>query len=89
MSEPITQDDVQSWLYIVELMRGNAVQNQDDRLVVEAVANISSGAGLVNTNIPTDIVTLIVNAIEVGYASALNDVRDRDLENHGLGPIDI
>jgi hypothetical protein len=54
-----------------------------------SVANISSGAGLVNTNIPTDIVTLIVNAIEVGYASALNDVRDRDLENHGLGPIDI
>jgi hypothetical protein len=65
-------------------MQGNAVHDQDAWLVGEAIANISSGAGLVNTSIPTDIVTLITTAIEVGYASALNDIRDNQID--GVGP---
>ena len=84
MSDRFTEADVRKWQYIVSLMQANAVQGHDVHLVAEQVAKISSGAGLVNASIPMNIVTVITDAMEVGYASAVNDVRDQRLD--GLGP---
>ena len=86
MNQTDTEDELRTAQRVLELMQANAVHDRDTRIVSEAVANISSGAGLVNTSIPTDIVTLITTAIGIGYASALNDVRDDQVD--GLGPIE-
>lgn len=87
MDQTYTETEIRDTQDLLELMQANAVHNRDARIVSEAVANISSGAGLVNSSIPGDIVTLITTAIEIGYATALNDIRNSKIE--GLGPIDL
>jgi hypothetical protein len=84
LEQTYTPSEIRSSQDVLDLIRANAVHDQDAHLVREAVANISSGAGLVNTPIPADVLALITTAIEIGYASALNDVRDDQVD--GLGP---
>ena len=82
--DSFAEHDEAQWAYMLDLMRANAVHDHDEHLVAEAVANISSGAGLGNSSMPTPIVELIHAALATGYASAINDVREHRIA--GLGP---
>lgn len=81
-----TRGDVDSWLRVIELLHANAVADVDARVVSEAVANISSGAGLVHSALPAPLLTLVHETLEAGYGHALRDVRDGRIA--GLGPTD-
>jgi hypothetical protein len=51
----------------------------DERRAYDAVANLWSGYGYQDA--PTEVIKMLVNAIEIGYMPALNDVRDGDLDD--------
>lgn len=55
------------------------VHDEDVRAASEAAANLASGSGYLNA--PTELVEAFTRAIETGYAAALADVRQGDLDS--------
>ena len=55
---------------------------QDQRAASEAMANLSSAFGYQDA--PTDVLRMLVAATEVGYMTALRDVRDGDFDDEIL-----
>jgi hypothetical protein len=49
----------------------------DEREAAQAAANLWSGFGYLDA--PTDVLRMFVQVIEVGYMTALNDVRDGNI----------
>lgn len=64
---------------IANLHAGTARTPADARRAHEAVANLWSAYGYQDA--PTQVVEMLVTAIEIGYAAALNDVRAGDLDD--------
>ncbi|MEU3755100.1 hypothetical protein AB0H17_20375 [Streptomyces olivoreticuli] len=54
------------------------VPGEHARAADHAAANLCSGAGL--SVAPTELQQLITEAIQIGYAAALKDVRDGDFD---------
>lgn len=67
------------WLEVVSTMSEAVQQPEDRRTVQEAVANLSSGHGLYFT-LPGQVAELVEVAVSAGYAQALHDLRDGDLD---------
>jgi hypothetical protein len=49
----------------------------DEREAAQAAANLWSGFGYLDA--PTDVLRMFAQVIEVGYMTALNDVRDGNI----------
>jgi hypothetical protein len=59
---------------IAQLHNTVAIDPGDEREAAQAAANLWSGFGDLDT--PTDVLRMFVQAIEVGYMTALSNVRD-------------
>jgi hypothetical protein len=73
------EHDVDSWAEAVaNLHAGTAHDPGDARRAYEAMANVWSAYGFQDA--PIEVLRMLVNASEVGYMAALNDIRDGDLD---------
>ena len=76
----VSEYDVDGWIEaIANLPASTAHDPGDARTAYEAVANLWSGYGYQDA--PIEVLRMLVNAIEIGYMAALNDIRDGDLDN--------
>jgi hypothetical protein len=78
VSAAASEDDIRGWVDAVASLHHNAVHDQDARAAADAAANLWSGLGF--RDAPTDILEMLVQAIEAGYATALHDLRDGGLD---------
>ena len=71
--------DVDGWAdAVATLHAANARDAGDERAASEAMANLWSAFGYQGA--PTDVLRMLVAATEVGYMTALRDVRDGDFD---------
>jgi hypothetical protein len=74
----ITRKTVDEWVELIAQLHNNvATDPGDEREAARAAANLWSGFGCLDA--PTDVLRMFVQAIEVGYMTALSDVRDGNL----------
>lgn len=72
--------DVTGWSEAIANLHATTAHDPGDaRTAYEAVANLWSEYGYQDA--PTEVLRMLVNAIEIGYMAALNDVRDGDLDD--------
>ena len=71
--------DVTSWSEAVANLHASTAHDPGDaRRAYEAMANVWSAYGFQDA--PIEVLRMLVNASEVGYMAALNDVRNGDLD---------
>jgi len=71
--------DVDQWAEAIANLHASTGHDPGDERRAYAVANLWSGYGYQDA--PTEVIRMLVNAIEIGYMAALNDVRDGDLDD--------
>nr|WP_152332191.1 hypothetical protein [Micromonospora purpureochromogenes] len=75
-----SKDDVTGWSEAVANLHTNTAHDPgDERRAYEAMANVWSEYGYQDA--PTEVLRMLVNATEVGYMAALNDLRRGDLDD--------
>lgn len=76
----ISEDDVAGWREAVANLHANTAHDPaDSRRAYEAMANVWSGYGYQDA--PIEVLRMLVDATEVGYMAALNDLRDGKLDD--------
>lgn len=71
--------DVDQWSEAIANLHANTEHDPGDgRQAYEAIANVWSAYGYQDA--PTQVIKMLVNACEIGYMAALNDLRDGDLD---------
>lgn len=75
----ISKDDMRSWADGVSRLHAATVHREDEMAAGQAAAMLMSGGGFVHE--PMEVLTMLTQTIEVGYAAALADLRDRRLED--------
>jgi hypothetical protein len=70
----IDEDEINGWIDAIAVLYGTAVRDEDARVTAEAVANLWSGFGYQDP--PPQVQQMLIQAIEIGYATAMHDVRD-------------
>ena len=76
----ISEYDVNGWVDAIANLHASTSHDPGDaRRAYEAVANLWSEYGYQDA--PIEVLRMLVNAIEIGYMAALNDVRDGDLDD--------
>ena len=74
----ITRKTVDEWVEMIARLHDTvATDPGDEREAAQATANLWSAFGYLDA--PTDVLRMFVQAIEVGYMTALNDVRDGNI----------
>ncbi|MFV2101873.1 hypothetical protein [Micromonospora sp. LOL_024] len=75
-----SERDVIGWSEAVTNLHGNTAQGAGDvRRAYEAMANVWSAYGYQDA--PTEVLRMLIDATEVGYMVALNDIRNGDLDD--------
>ncbi|WP_432945689.1 hypothetical protein ACQPXM_06230 [Kribbella sp. CA-253562] len=82
-----SEHDLESWSELVSSMHAvTAHDPADERLAYEAMANIWSGSGYQSYDSLSDAaLRMLITATEIGYAAALKDIRNGDLDAEILG----
>lgn len=75
----MSQRDLDNLVEAVSMLHSNAVHSEDASTVAEAAANELSGWGY--RDAPFEVLCMIVEAFQAGYAVALRDLRDGDLDD--------
>lgn len=76
----VSEYDVNDWTEAIANLHASTARDPgDERRAYDAVANLWSGYGYQDA--PTEVLRMLVNAIEIGYMAALGDVRDGDLDD--------
>ncbi|WP_143532041.1 hypothetical protein [Saccharothrix sp. ALI-22-I] len=71
----VSEDEINNWdQAIVNLHATVATEPADERAAREAAANLWSEFGY--RDAPADVVRMLVHAIEIGYITALRDLRN-------------
>ncbi len=76
----IPESQVDEWVDAITNL--HAIALRDDaahRIAYEAVANLWSGFGYQDA--PPQVQQMLINALEAGYATALSNLRDGDLDD--------
>jgi hypothetical protein len=72
--------DVSQWREAVANLRATTAHDPgDERRAYEALANVWSAYGFQDA--PIEVLRMLVDASEIGYLAALNDLRDGDLDS--------
>jgi hypothetical protein len=79
VSSAASEDDIRSWVEAVASLHNTVVHDQDARAAAEAAAHLWSGFGY--RDAPPHVLEMLVQAIEVGYATALYDLRTGHLDD--------
>ncbi|MFF5992881.1 hypothetical protein [Prauserella flavalba] len=75
-----TEDEINDWVQAIATLHDTVATNPgDERAAREAAANLWSGFGYQDA--PGDVLRMFAQAIEIGYLTALRDVRNGDLDN--------
>ncbi|MEU9507839.1 hypothetical protein AB0D32_16365 [Micromonospora sp. NPDC048170] len=75
-----SERDVTGWSEAVANLHGSTAQDEGDvRRAYEAMANVWSAYGYQDA--PTEVLRMLIDATEVGYMAALNDIRSGDLDD--------
>ena len=74
-----SQEEIKNVAQAISALHIATVQDPDVSRAGEAAANLCSGAGAALLYAPPELQQLIANAIEIGYAAALQAVRDGTL----------
>jgi hypothetical protein len=74
-----SQEEIKNVAQAIAALHIATVQDPDVSRAGEATANLCSSAGAALLYAPPGLQQLITNAIEIGYAAALQDVRDGTL----------
>ncbi|MFE5868759.1 hypothetical protein ACFQ6V_08905 [Streptomyces roseifaciens] len=69
-----SKEQLDELIQVVANLHIATVRDEDARVASEAAANLCSGTGFLNA--PMEVLQMFAQAIEVGYAAALHDVRD-------------
>ncbi|WP_399926916.1 hypothetical protein [Streptomyces kanamyceticus] len=77
---PSPQEEIKKAAQAISDMHAATVPGQHARAAGHAAANLCSGAGHGLLYAPPELQQLITQAIEIGYATALQDVRDGDFD---------
>ncbi len=83
MTSPL-QEEIENAAQAISDMRVATVPGEHARAAGHAAANLCSGAGHRLLYAPLELRQLITEAIEVGYAAALQDVRNGDFDSNIL-----
>lgn len=76
----ISKYDVNDWAEAIANLHASTAHDPGDmRTAYDAVAMLWSGYGYQDA--PTEVIKMLVNAIEIGYMVALNDIRRGRLDN--------
>jgi hypothetical protein len=76
----ISEDDVTNWAEAIANLHAHTAHDPGDaRTAYEAMANLWSGYGYQDA--PTEVLQMLIEATEVGYMAALNDLRDGNLDD--------
>lgn len=76
--------DVDGWADAVASLHATVARDRsDERAASEAMANLWSAFGYQDA--PADVLRMLVAATEIGYMTALRDVRDGDFDAEILG----
>ncbi|MFJ9188288.1 MULTISPECIES: hypothetical protein [unclassified Streptomyces] len=78
MTSP-SQEEIGSVVRVVSDLHMATVHDEHARAADHAAASLCSGAGL--SVAPPGLHQLVNEAIQIGYATALNDVRDGDFDD--------
>ncbi|MEU4449839.1 hypothetical protein AB0F44_00830 [Nocardioides sp. NPDC023903] len=73
------REHLDNFVQAVNNLYAATVHDEDVRAASEAAANLASGSGYLNA--PTELIEAFTQAIEVGYAAALSDIRRGDLDS--------
>ncbi|WP_018505364.1 hypothetical protein [Parafrankia discariae] len=75
-----TRKQLDSWIEDMQGLYAILVNDPTDVSAArEAVANLWSEYG--DPDMPADVADMLIQAIEIGYAAALRDVRDGDFDD--------
>ncbi|WP_146051271.1 hypothetical protein [Streptomyces noursei] len=74
------QEEIKNAAQVISDMHVATVPSEHARAAGHAAANLCSGAGHRLLYAPPELQQLITQAIEIGYATALQDVRDGDFD---------
>jgi hypothetical protein len=75
-----SEHDLNEWSEAVaNLHAGTAHDPGDARRAYDAMANVWSAYGYQDA--PIEVLRMLVNATEIGYMAALNDIRGGDLDS--------
>jgi hypothetical protein len=80
---PFTDSDVTEWSELTSNLYTSAAHDQhDEGLAREAMANLWSAFG--SGDLPDHVLRMLIEATEIGYLTALNDLRDGALDSEIL-----
>jgi hypothetical protein len=75
----VSGEDVEEWSRAMSALWGNEVDGTGhERAASEAAANLMSSSGLLY--VPSEVLSMLTQAIEVGYANALRAVENGDYD---------
>lgn len=75
-----SEDEINDWVQAISNLHASVATDPiDERAAREAAANLWSGFGYQDA--PGDVLRMFVQAIEIGYITALRDVRDGEFDD--------
>jgi hypothetical protein len=75
-----SEDDINDWVQAITTLHNTvATEPGDEAAARDAAANLWSGFGYQDA--PGDVLRMFCHAIEIGYMTALRDVRDGDFDD--------
>lgn len=77
--DEISPADVDTWIEAVSTLYADHVTDEDMRAADHAAGLASSGLGFMDA--PMQVLTMLSQATAVGYALALKDLREGDLDD--------
>lgn len=75
-----SQEEIETVAQVITNLHITTVPDEHARAAGDAAANLCSGVGADLLHAPPRLQQLITEAIEVGYATALHDVRNGDFD---------
>lgn len=76
----VSADDINDWVQAIATLHDTVATDPGDQAAAhEATANLWSGFGYQDA--PGDVLRMFCQAIEIGYMTALRDVRDGDFDD--------
>ena len=76
-----SEDEINDWVDAIATLHATVATDRADELAAqEAAANLWSEFGYQDA--PGDVLRMFAQAIEIGYLTALRDVRNGDLDDH-------
>ncbi|MGH3341371.1 MAG: hypothetical protein ACRDPK_00510 [Carbonactinosporaceae bacterium] len=76
----VSKEEIDIWVSAIAILHASVARDPgDERAAADAVANLWSGFGYQDA--PMNVLQMFVQAIEIGYMTALQGVRNGDFDD--------